>query len=232
MSDTVRFMTVNDTATPAKSSGANGFPFPANAGSDADHPLAISIPDDAFKFWWRVKNWSLSSSWSCTDGTTTATFTNGIMTPSGATTELDLIDPNSPHNFGFPFSTTSAGLLSIYTPAGVAAPQCFLNAGVYNPYLSLSGNGITTQLNAGTTFVRFAFNQADLTNLTGSFVATLDSYDVTCYYDATTSPPSNFTPGNMDFTPTAFWPYAQYVNNLPVYNATTGDVIPGRSPTA
>lgn len=235
--DCIRFGTINDTVTPANSSGENGFPFPTPVGGDADHPLPITVTQDAFKWWWRVKNWSFSSTWSATFGAIGVTFTNGTMDNSTNAIAVANLWPPSPlanHYFGFPAGTgNSTGALSLFTILGAPTPA-FLNTGIYSPAIALSSpSGPTfTRLfdSTNTFFVQFDFNPNNLTNVTGTFVATIDGYNVTCYYDATTSPPTVYNVGTMDFTPQEYWPYAQLIDGLPVYNTTTGAVIPGRDP--
>lgn len=232
--DCVRFMTTNNTVTPADSSGADAFPFPSPAGTDADHPLAVTVKQDAIGWWWRIKNWSIASTWSATFGATVATFTNGAMDNSTNAIAVANLWPTSPlanHYFAFPANANSSGAMNLFTVPG--ATPCFLNAGVYSPAMALtSPSGPTiTRLFDGPNYVQFDFNPANLTNVTGSFTATVDGYDVTCYYDATTSPPTSFSVGTLDFVPVEYWAYAQLIDGLAVYSTVTGLVLPGRDPT-
>lgn len=231
MSDTVRFMTRNDTGTPANSSGANAFAYPfvtGSTGTGTANPLQMTLAN-AVKYWWRVRNYSVSSitPWTLTSAGTTYTFAGGNLTIiTGPTTELDFVNQGD-QQWGETTSTESAGLRFILNPS-VLPPNGYIpvaspSTDVF-PCLLISGS-ISNP--TGTSFVNFGNFQTS-----GSFNVSLDGLTFTTGYDSTgVLPGDTFTVGDLVFTPIDYWPYAQLSNGLPVYDTSTGLVLPGRDPT-
>jgi hypothetical protein len=239
MSDTVRSLTWNDTATPANSSGANGFPFPIGAGPGTvgtNNPVKITF-QDAIKWWWRVQNWNFDSSCvlvSGGGGVPDRSFVSGPMGPLGdnATRELGLI-PNIGYGEGghqwsadtTPFGGSGSASLSFLpnwlyddptNNVGNIWPGVGLNDGGGTPSEITNDNGSAVYLDT---------NPENLPEAaTGSFTATIDGYDVTVYYYADIAPDSgdSFTPGSMTISPISYWPFAALADGSPIYDTTTG----------
>lgn len=222
MSDNVRFLTVNDTVTPANSSGANGFPSPFGTGptgTGTQNPVKVSL-SDAVKWWWRVKNWKLQpSTWSVTDDTpNTFTLTTGDMIPGvgNATRELDLINPNAAaHNFGISSASSQINLFIDESVGGQIQDADFSHVW---PELRLP----TSFLGDSGKEIDFAFDQSILGTVTGHFAGSIDGYAVDIYYDASSTHITSFTVGNMDFVPVEYWPYAALSDGSPIYNTSSG----------
>lgn len=222
MGDAVHWATTAPASLTA--TGWSGFPFPTPAGSDADHPVDLSVPDDCARWWWRIKNWKVTSTWTATFGSTVASFPNGTMDNStNAGRELDLEQPSLLANHYFVKSNANSGVaLSLFTILGAPAP-CFKNGGVRSPAMALtSPSGPTlTRLFDGGFFVQFDFNPANLLAVTGSFTGVVDGQNVTIYYDATTSAPTSFSVGSMVFEADGYWPYAA-ADLSPIWDTVTG----------
>lgn len=225
MADAVHYLCDNP-AVPSDASGCDGFPFQLNAGSGPNYPLGISIQDLA-KWWYRVKNWSVTSTWTATTGGVTSTFGYAIG-PSGrnAIRELDLIGPTTlpQHNFGFASSGNGQVNLSLFdTFPSVAPSYAYANAGIYNPFLSCNETSIQPNVFSPDNSISFSFNPDDfgLVPPTGSFTAVVDGNNVTCYYLVSTVPPDSFSVGTLIFTPIEYWPYAA-ADGSPIYNTVTG----------
>lgn len=227
MSDRVIFGTINDTVTPANSSGFNGFSFPYSngpTGTGTARPIKLDF-DQAKSFYSRVKNWTFSSTWSSTQGVDTQTFANGIATPgnSNATRELQVWNPG----FVKEFATGGSGGVSTLAFAvnplyGVEYGTSTTPRKLWPSFNLATGFFGQTILRAGTSsLIIFAFDTTQLTAVTGSFVGQINGNNVDIYYDATTFPPDSYVPGTMSFTPSEFWPYAAK-DGSPIYNTTTG----------
>jgi hypothetical protein len=233
VADTVRFFTVNDTATPANSSGGKGFTTPyvtgQTPGSDTDWPMTTTF-QECIKMWWRVKNWTFSSTWAISNGVNTGNLPSGTMTASTPpNTELDLADPTiTERNFSL-IGTAPASANQVYFNLN----NSFINDGT-NVYPKLSvgfkpySTGPFTVLQIGNDGnpagapVSFSFQSSDFSPATGSFMATVDGIFVEMFYDAFGTPGVDYTIGNMIFTPVEYWPYAADDDGSPVYNTTTG----------
>lgn len=224
MSDNVRFLTTNDTVTPANSSGANGFPFPYGTGptgTGTQNPVKVTLPD-ACKWWWRVKNWALQpSTWSVTDDEpATYGFAAGNMMPDidNATRELDLINTGFVHRFLL--QGTGSQLSQVNLGVDEDFPLSIQDSDFIHVWPTL--RLITTFLGAGGAEIDFSFDPSLLGTVTGHFAGSIDGYAVDIYYDASNSHITSFTVGNMDFVPVEYWPYASLKDGSPIYNTSTG----------
>lgn len=233
MSDCVRFGNWNDTATPANSSGGDGFTFPmalgpTGTGTGTSNPVKIPY-QQAGKWWWRVKNWTLAATSSMHSGGVDVTFITGVMDNSGnAIRELDLVQPTAKHGFQIVGSASQALGFNLN-------PSFILDADLLHvwPALdSLFDLTFLTNISHGSSAVFFAF---DITKLpggvsTGSLTLTMDGVPIDFYYNANLQDGDTFTPGTVTLTATEFWPFAQLKDGLPIYDTATGAVLAGRDP--
>lgn len=225
MSDNVRFGTINDTATPANSSGFNGFPFPydgsGTTGPGTPAPVGMDFKE-AMKMWWRIKTFSFSSTWSMVVAGTTYTFTSGNM--SGATsrtTELDMTQ--AANDLRFDTIGTQACQFQLTTP--------FINtskdeAGTIYPTFTFAINLITPS-GIGTPYI--LFSTQDTGGSIGNFNADFDGLTLTIYYYFPSGAPDSFSVGNMLIEAVEYWPYAALSDGSPIYNTSTGAQL--QSPT-
>lgn len=230
MGDTVRFGTRNDTVTPANSSGFNGFAYPfvtGSTGAGTANPLKMTLAQ-ALRQWWRVRNYAVSAvtPWTLTSAGVTYTFAGGDLSViTGPSRELDFVSQGD-QQWGETTTTESAGLRLILNPV-VLPPNGFIpDTGTdLWPCLLIAGS-ISNP--TGTSFVNFGNFQTS-----GSFSVTLDGMSFVTGYDSSgVLPGDTFTVGDLAFDAIEYWKYAQLIDGQPVFDTTTGDVIPGRSPTA
>lgn len=133
MGDSFIFGTVNDTVTPANSSGFSGFPFKYGVNGSGPNvigrrfPAAVSLKD-CIALWWKAKNFSVSTDLSATWNSVTQSYAGGPMTPGGgnASRELDLVDKSTQHVFDG---------LTLYD---ATTQQLILNSGLFYLYIYLS----------------------------------------------------------------------------------------------
>jgi len=241
MGDNVRFLTTNDTATPANSSGANGFPIPFVTGTPgAGTPWPLKVPfDEAIKLYWRVKNWQLSTDLVVTldaegafGGPYTYSAVSGTCTIGGVNPparELDLTGYEGYVQVNFGTGGTGNFLLLGYS--GTQVPTWIQDNPSSNvsdlwPNFEITGTfgGINGSFTAS---VQFDTRSDILSTVSGSFTATIDGNDVTVYYDASQNGGgiSVVTVDHMDFTPQEFWPYAALDAGGAIYDTSTGAQI-------
>lgn len=233
MADTVRFMTWNDTVTPANSSGANGFPTPFIAGGGS-FPYATAMTfDEAIKLFWRVKEWSLSTDGAVTASGITTTLPNGVLTGGAVqdggfvmTSEIQHVNQalsgpgvqctkdatsangDSHASFGF-FIDGVTNAPVVHTTGGNFYPPFFVG-GVTR---TASGEPIAADL---------AVTNDPGGTPKGSITATIDGIPFTLYYDYVLDPGASFTLTHFDLTPASYWPYAALADGTPIYNTSTG----------
>jgi len=213
MADRVPFATINDSVIISRSSGFNGFPFPFASGSVASRPFAANY-HDCIKWWWRVKNWTISTDLQEVDNTSaTWTLANGTMNPGGsnAARELNLIGGVA-HEFGIGDATTNGFTAAFF---GSTGSRIILNSGQYYP--DITGIGFVGPNTADGRVSIFLGSVPGLPEISG----TIDGYTIPIAYDATTFAPSSFTFSTFVMTPVEYWPYAA-TNGSPIYNTSTG----------
>jgi len=213
MADRIPFATVNDSVVPARSSGFNGFPFPFASGSSPDNPIVVNYLD-CIKWWWRVKNWTISTDLQEVDNASaTWTLDNGTMNPGprNSTREFNLIAPTE-HSFGIGDSTTNGFSMAFM---GAIGSQIILNAGQYYP--DITGNGFVGPNPTDGQVQIFLGSVPGFPEISG----TIDGYTIPIAYDATTNPPSSYVFTTFVMTPVEYWPYAA-TNGSPIYNTSTG----------
>jgi hypothetical protein len=215
MSDRVPFGTNEDTATPANSSGFNGFPFPYTpGGSGDDFPIAVPLAD-CIEIYWRIKNWNISTDIIVTDSSPTPPDTypmqSGDMTPSAsnATRELDLIF-SIDHQFQEPTGAWSIpfGVIPPINESGETFyPAIVLSASLGGPFAVVSFNP---------SVVGFPFVAA------GSFTGSVKGLPITVYMFLNSSISGlSITGSFLDITPIEWWPYAAK-DGSPIYDTSTG----------
>lgn len=226
MGDCVRYLTKNDTVTPANSSGCNGFcfPFTYTAGGTGHNPEVVSI-QQCKKWYSRVKNWSLSTDAAIVDafGNAFSMGGGGTMTPNvlNATTELQLINPGRIRNFGFTSGSNDNADVSFVT--NIIKDTGDLYPG-FDGISSISGTGP----GSGQMLIYMYDNGAGLPGITGN----VDGISIPIFYDTTTFPITSFTLSTWSLTPVEYWPYGQHSNGAAIYDTSTGAILPGRSPLA
>lgn len=208
----LRFGTYNDTVTTISASGFSGFPNPYGTG---DITYRIQVPlQQIGSWWWRIKNWSLSSTCSFVDEDFTPfSFTSGPLTPnvSNAADELELKDPGRNHEFE-PIVTFLPGLTILDVGSGLFYPDISINLLMGDP----SGGHSIVEI-----WDYDIFLPAD-----GTFTAMIDGLAKTLYYRVSPSGGGlygTFTPGDFILTPLEYWTYDG------IYDASTGDVVAGMS---
>lgn len=184
-------------------SGCNGFTFPFTISSPGS--LAAVDRQKAGGWWWRDKNWGLSSSWSIQDSDGNLySLTNGPMTLiSGQTNELDLASlgpqfvatgTGAVLTFS-PITTSSGGGGSIIYDSGLLYPAPQFFGGFTIPSGPDAGKGTTISFdNPGSP--------------TGTFTLDIDGISYTVFYNNTSPAPPTVTPGSMTLTPIDFWAWS------------------------
>lgn len=222
MGDRVRFLTNTFTSPPSASSGGSGFPFPINGGT-VGGKIAVSFAD-CMKWWWRVKNWSLSTDLEIVDHASNVfTMPNGALTVGGpnATRELALINP-VPHIFDAQDGVKTNFELSLMGSAGT---QIIRDSGSYYPDI-VGGGFVGNDPGQGILTFLFDFSGSPpAPTITG----TIDGHNMDITYDTTSFPPASFTFSYFDLTPVEYWPYAS-ASGSAIYNTSTGAQI--QSPLA
>lgn len=221
MADAVHFLTVNDTVTPANSSGCNGFPTPyvdydALTAPEKEYYPELNAFTDLIKWYWRVKNWTVATDLTV-DGNALAGGTLAIV--SGASRERDLLYPDQALVFnlanGF-FDLTFAffvapTLTSIPAIGREAAGDLRLGLQFYGTYDDGAGNSVD-----------FSSVATAVSPVTDSIIINLDNgaqlYALNYKIIAGTPAVVN-TFFLLD--PVLFWPYAA-LDTTPIYNTTTG----------
>lgn len=242
MADNVRFLTWNDTGTPANSSGANGFPAAfLSGGGTFPYATAFTLAE-LIKLFWRVKEWSLSTDGSVTASGVTTTIPNGLMTGgainssgSAMTAELQHVAQAIPGpgisatNTGSSANGTSAASLGMFVDGSTNAPVIYQTGSNLFPAFFVSGSAQTNPGEPIAATLTVVNNPAG--GPTGSITATIDGISFTLYYSTNLDPGATFTLTHFDLTPASYWPYATLSTGAPVYNTSTGALNPGVNPT-
>lgn len=232
MSDCVRWLTWNDTVTPANSSACNGFPSPTpftgTTGTGTPNPAQFTL-QQAGALFWKVKNWTLASSGVLHGSSGTPnSFSNGMMTPNAANpaTEKNLYDHAFPtHEWAI---GTAAVNLFDFT---MGACTDWVNSSPTSvwPRLVMTASGLADL--DGSAFCPFFFDttgHATAKVMSGviTLVAADISYNISVdlYYDDTSIilAGGSFTPGPWSLTATDYWPFASLAAGTPIYNTATG----------
>lgn len=233
MSDCVRFLTFNDTATPANSSGCNGFawptPYSGTTGTGTPNPLQCTL-QQSVAIWWKVRNWTLASSCVVTGALgTTNSFTNGVLNPNSANpaTEKNLYDHAFPTH---EWSNGASGVNTFDITLGTPSDWVNLSPTSVWPFLRMIASGLQDLDGPG--FCSIAFDKSALITpkgpMSGSIilVAADISYTlpVDLYYDDSSViiGGGTFTPGAWSLTATDYWPFASLAAGTPIYSASTG----------
>lgn len=226
MADRVRFLTWNDTVTPAKSSGGNGFPAPFNATAAVDVYNTQVTLADCLKWYWRVKEWKVTADLLVTGPGGTAFIVSGqtATVVLGPATELDMIQQGNHwlHNAMAsggtnPAGATHAALLLFGNGAVSPEPAIKFDAPNHFPWLEV--NAIVGTIIDG--YVQFDSIQANVSPPDGSITAIVDGYAVTLYYQSHLDPGTTLTGSSLVFTPVSYWPYAA-ADGTPIYDSATG----------
>lgn len=215
MADCVRFATTEDTGTPANNSGFNGFPYPFDTTTSVPEfrfPV-VRIFDDCVKFWWRIKNWTVTTDASATVGASTTTVPNGTMTPdaSNATRENDLMIAGTVHNFA---NTVGASEFISFA----CANKIVQHAGNLYPNLAIAATASPDGVNG--IALRLFSPDPVLGAATGSITGTVYGVNLPVYYWIQGTPDS-FVFTSFDLEPVEWWPY-QTTTGLQIWDTTTG----------
>lgn len=233
MSDCVRWMTRNDTVTPANSSGCNSFPSPSpstgTTGTGTPNPASFTV-QQATALFWKVKNWTLASSAILTgSGGTPNAFTNGVMTPNAAnpTTVSQLYDQTFPTH---EWSTGTGGVNLFDITMGACTDWVNSSLTGVWPRLVMTASGLVDL--DGSAFCPFAFDKTTLGTPKGPMGGTITlvandvSYAIVTdlYYDdsAIIAAGASFTPGAWSLTGTDYWPFASLAAATPIYSTSSG----------
>lgn len=230
MADRVRFLTRNDTVTPANSSGANGFSFPSYTGPGAEDELPFTIEaltlEEAIRWRWRVKNWEVTTDFQAGD----LALPSGDMTPTSIEREEDLIGitHNAFEVVGGGEESTAFVTLWLFGPPPESYPfsigSVSRSGSDYRPFVQISGAIIPF----GSEFsedLSFHTDPAAIdlfAPVQGEITALIDGKEIPLYYSQNfIGEAPVFTITQLEFTPVEFWPYAA-AGGSPIYNTTTG----------
>lgn len=227
MSDSVHYLTYEDTGTPANSSGCNGFPVPFNAGGVANvYDTQVTLKD-CVKWQFRVKEWELVTDFSVTGPAGNAFIVSPQTTtsPIGPFTELDMFqlgsrkvhDALANGGTNVASGTNAAIFLFGEMATTVPMPAIKFSSPNYFPWIRLVAD-VATVANGD---VQFDSVQSVVSPPDGSITATIDGYNVTLYYKSSLAPGYTFTATQLNFTPKTYWPY-KGANGNPIYNTSTG----------
>lgn len=219
MADNVRFLCDNGIGGVGYS-GCNGFPFAYSSASPGTlNPEIVSFLD-CVKWWWRVKNWHLSTDCAIVD-----TLGNAYALPSedlnpvpgSPTKELNLIDPAAIHNW---LNTTSSPNYNFNF--ALMGGRIILSGTDLYPDVQMAGQVNTNAAGAtGAMLIRFDNPGGGAP----SFDATIDGITFPCYYDVTSDPPMSFIASQLDLTPAEYWPYAALNGGGAIYDTSSGDQL-------
>lgn len=221
MADRVRFMTWNDTGTPALSSGANGFPAPYNDGSDSTFAYLIAVVfTQIIKWYWRVKQWTISAAtMSITAGTGGTAVTNqvvpGDFSPLSGS-ELQLIQQGT--QFGFVTGGSAPMEMDLFV--GTVAPSIKKSGSTLYPSLAITGTFSADDGLGNIISVSF-INDPSLAGATGNFNAMVDGITVAIYYKVSSTGTTSYDLSALTIIPKVFWPYGA-LDGSAIYDTATG----------
>jgi hypothetical protein len=209
-------------------SGANGFPFAySDSGTSPDDAGGFNYPievdfETLIKWWWRVKTWRLETDFSATKGSDSYAIPNGIIMGAPGTDELGRIDKgNYPQGgAGSDYYNIRLGILlpttitAIIKDGSTLYPSIDIDFGLSYIQPKL---GDPSKMFFGQTSSGFE-----------TLLGTIDGIDLPMIVDGTAVDSFNAT--QFDLIPDTYWPYAQRLDGAAIYDTSTGDVLPGRSP--
>lgn len=169
----------------------------------AHYPIALTLKE-AGALWWKIKNYNVVSNFDMDDGSGAhVTLPNSACTRGGSnsSTELDLIQSGSRHDFFPAVAGPSLGGLSILLMND--SPDVLLDGGNYYPAFYVTGNLEFSNGSVGQVNVSSVAGEAG----TNTVAATLNGKAFTLYWGYGVSAPSGFVFSSFDIVATDFWAY-------------------------
>lgn len=225
MADPVHFATVEDTVTPAQSSGFSGFPAPLITSPGVPDPslfFPVAMPfTECIEKFWRIKKWAVATDFVQTAGAQVATFLSQTMNGgSTATRENELVLQGQYIACGLPVDVNGTvgdvGAFELFRFP--PSPGIYTTGGDLYPAINIGSN---LDVDDGINKIRVNLSQ-DPTGAAGSITATVDGHNVTLYHRPEVQTGDGaYSITFMDFTPVEWWPYAAE-DASPIYDTATG----------
>lgn len=239
--DRVRFLTWNDTGTPANSSGANGFTTPFLAAGGALFPLIVPY-DQVILMYWRNRLFSITSTdLSLTAGALSGSITTGDMSGgqlnaagSSMTSEIQHVarGANGPRTSGTWTASgdaTGNASLNIFIDGVNDCPAIYFDGTNYLPAFAITGSIVVDDLGGNSIQVNFSTDPGSVGGTPdGNFPATFYGLTVTMYYKSNASGDGAFVFSTLVISPStstdSYWAYSN-LQGLPIYDSETGVIL-------
>lgn len=239
--DRVRFLTWNDTGTPANSSGANGFTTPFLAAGGALFPAAVPY-DQVISWYWRNRLFQIASTdLSITAGALTGSVTTGDMTGgqlnaagSSMTSEIQHVarGANGPRTSGAwgPSGDATGGMtLNLFLDGVNDCPAIYFDGSDYFPVIAITG--AFSVIDGGNSItLNFSTDPGSVGGTPdGSFGISFDGIPLVLYYKAVSvSGDGAFSFSDLNLTTStsanSYWTYKNLAGQ-PIYSDTTGSIL-------